>query len=130
MTTREVRRRAFEARIGRWLIAVTYLSVGLLLAGVALMAAGGISPLAGGPALDLDAVVGGLTSLDPAAFLWLGLLAVIATPVTRVIAAAVGFARTGEWLLVLAAIGILVTILASIGSVALSMGPAEQGAGG
>jgi uncharacterized membrane protein len=121
MTAREVRRRAFEARIGRWLIAVTYLSVGLLVAGVALMVSGGISPLAGGPALDLGAVLDGLTRLDPSAFLWLGLLAVIATPVTRVVAAAVGFARTGEWLLVLAALGILITILASIGSVALPL---------
>lgn len=130
MTTREARRRAFEARIGRWLIVVTYVSVGLLLAGVVLMVSGGISPLAGGPALDVGAVVGGLARLDPGAFLWLGLLAVIATPVTRVIAAAVGFARTGEWPLVLAALGILATILASIGSVALSVGPAGQGAGG
>jgi uncharacterized membrane protein len=119
MTIREARRRAFEARIGRWLIIVTYISVALLASGVVLMAVAGISPLDGGPAVDPAAIIAGITSLDPATFLWLGLLAVIATPVTRVIAAAMGFARTGEWMLVLAALGILATIAASIASVVL-----------
>jgi uncharacterized membrane protein len=119
MTVREARRRAFEARIGRWLIIVTYVSVALLASGVVLMAVAGISPLDGGPPLDPAAIIAGITSLDPATFLWLGLLAVIATPVTRVIAAAVGFARTGEWMLVLAALGILITIAASVASVVL-----------
>jgi|GEM_PF-2049956 len=128
MTTREVRRRAFEARIGRWLILVTYLSVTLLLTGVVLMIATGISPLDGGPVLDPATLIAGLASLDPAAFLWIGLMAVIATPVTRVIAAAVGFARTGEWMLVAAALGILATIIASIASVALTGGLFDPGA--
>lgn len=125
---RELRRRAFEARIGRWLIIVTYLAVALLTVGVGLMIGAGISPLEGGPSLDPATLVAGLGTLDPAAFLWLGLLAVIATPVTRVIAAAVGFARTGEWLLVAAAAGILATIVASIASVALTGGPSDPGA--
>lgn len=128
MSGLEVRRRAFEARIGRWLIIVTHISVALLAVGVGLMIANGISPLEGGPRLDLATLVAGLTTLDPAAFLWLGLLAVIVTPVSRVIAAAVGFARTGEWPLVVAAIGILATILASIASVALTGGPSDPGA--
>ncbi len=128
MTGREVRRRAFEARIGRWLIIVTYLSVGLLFVGVALMAVDGISPLQGGPALDPASIVAGLSTLEPASFLWIGLVAVIATPVTRVIAAAIGFARTGEWFLVAAALGILATILASIGSVVLTGGTTDPGA--
>lgn len=127
MTGREMRRRAFEARIGRWLILVTYVSVGLLLAGVVLMAAQGIAPLDGGPPLDVETIVAGLSRLDPAAFLWIGLLAVIITPVSRVIAAAAGFARTGEWPLVVAALGILATILASIASVALIGGPIDPG---
>jgi uncharacterized membrane protein len=119
MTMRETRRRAFEGRIGRWLIIVTYVSVALLASGVVLMAIAGISPLEGGPPLDPTAIIEGITSLDPATFLWLGLLAVIATPVTRVIAAAIGFARTGEWMLVLAALGILATIALSVASVVL-----------
>lgn len=128
MTGRDVHRRAFEGRIGRWLIIVTYLSVGLLLVGVVLMALGGISPLQGGPVFDPAAVAAGVARLDPASFLWIGLLVVIATPVTRVVAAAIGFARTGEWYLVLAAVGILATILASVASVALTGGIADPGA--
>lgn len=128
MTGREARRRAFEGRIGRWLIIVTYLSVGLLFAGVLLMALDGISPLQGGPALDPASIIAGLSTLEPASFLWIGLVAVIVTPVTRVVAAAIGFARTGEWFLVAAALGILATILASIGSVVLTGGTGDPGA--
>ena len=120
MTALEARRRKFEARLGRLLIGVTYVAVALLLVGVALMAANGISPLAGGPALELATMPARLVAGDPAAFLWLGLLAVIATPVTRVVAAAIGFARTGDRLLFLAAIGILATIFASVASVVLA----------
>lgn len=119
MTGREDRRLRFERRLGRWLIAVTYASVALLVVGVLLLIAAGHSPLDGGPALDLGSMVAGLTSLDPAAFLWLGLLAVIATPVTRVVGAAAGFARTGEWTLVAVAAGILLTIAISVASVLL-----------
>ena len=53
-------------------------------------------------------------ALDPAAFLWLGILAVIATPLSRVIAAAIGFARLGDRLMVGVAIGILVVIALGI----------------
>ncbi len=128
MTAREVRRRAFEARIGRWLIIVTYLSVGLLFLGVVLMAVDGISPLQGGPSPDPASIAAGLSTFEPASFLWIGLVAVIVTPVTRVVAAAIGFARTGEWFLVAAALGILATILASIGSVVLTGGTSDPGA--
>lgn len=123
MTTRERRRLVFERRLGRWLIVVTYASVAALVAGVVLLVAGGRSPLDGGPPLDLAAIVAGLTALDPAAFLWVGLLAVIATPVTRVVGAAAGFARTGEWTLVAVAGGILLTIGLSIASVLLTATP-------
>ena len=55
---------------------------------------GGISPLAGGPPLDPGPPRRRTSRpLAPAAFLWLGILAVIATPLSRVVAAAVGFAR-------------------------------------
>ncbi|MFP5342442.1 MAG: DUF1634 domain-containing protein [Candidatus Limnocylindria bacterium] len=123
MTTRERRRLGFERRLGRWLIAVTYASVVALVVGVVLLVAGGRSPLDGGPPLDLATIVAGLAALDPAAFLWAGLLAVIATPVTRVLGAAAGFARTGEWTLVAVAAGILLTIGLSIASVLLTATP-------
>jgi uncharacterized membrane protein len=124
---REARRRIFERRIGRLLIALTYASVVLLLIGVVLMLAAGISPLSSGPPLDPGMLVPGLVALEPAAFLWLGLLAVLATPVSRVVAAAIGFARTGEWMLVAAAVGILATIMLSIASVVVFSGPSTDG---
>ena len=53
------RGREFDRFIGRLLIAVTYVAVGLLSVGVVLMLAAGISPLAGGPPLDPGTHPGG-----------------------------------------------------------------------
>jgi uncharacterized membrane protein len=104
----------FDRFIGRLLIAVTYTAVAFLLVGVALMIAAGISPLAGGPPLDLGHLAGDVAALAPAAFLWLGILAVIATPLSRVVASAVGFARVGDRSMVGVAIAILAVITLGI----------------
>jgi uncharacterized membrane protein len=104
----------FDRTIGRLLIAVTYVAALLLAIGVLLMVASGISPLSGGPALDLTSLVADVASLQPAGFLWLGLLAVIATPLTRVAAAAVGFALVGDRRMVAVSIAILVVIAVSV----------------
>ena len=106
----------FERTLGRLLIGLTYVATGLLVVGVLLMLASGISPLSGGPRLDPASLPIDLATLTPAGFLWLGLLAVIATPIGRVIAAAIGFARTGEREMVGVAVGILVVIAVAIGS--------------
>jgi uncharacterized membrane protein len=106
----EVAARRFERRLGRLLIAVTYFAVALLLIGVVLLLAAGVSPLAGGPPLEPGRLVSDLLALEPAGFLWLGLLAVIATPVSRVLGAAVGFARRGEPLMAAVSLAILVVI--------------------
>ena len=106
----------FDRFIGRLLIAVTYVAVVLLTVGVALMLVAGISPLAGGPPLDLARLRADLVALAPAAFLWLGILAVIATPLSRVIAAAIGFARIGDRWMVGVALGILAVIALGIAS--------------
>lgn len=110
------RGREFDRFIGRLLIAVTYIAVALLTVGVALLLAAGISPLAGGPTLDPGLLLADLGSLAPAAFLWLGILAVIATPLSRVIAAAIGFARLGDRWMVGVALGILAVIALGIAS--------------
>jgi uncharacterized membrane protein len=102
--------RAFESAIGRLLIAMTYTSVVFLVIGVGLMAAAGIGPLDGGPALDPGSLIAGLVSLDPAAFLWLGLGIVIATPIIRVAATGIAYARQGQWTMVLVSGAILVVI--------------------
>ena len=106
----------FERSIGRLLIVVTYVAAVLLLIGVLLMLVGGISPLSGGPPLDVSTLAADLASLQPAGFLWLGLVAVIATPITRVVAAAIAFGRAGESRMVMVAIAILAVIAVSITS--------------
>ena len=111
---------SFDRTIGRLLIVVTYVAGALLLIGVLLMLVAGISPLSGGPPLDLSTIVADLASLQPAGFLWLGLITVIATPITRVVAAAVGFAAVGERRMVLVAVGIVGVIALSIGTAILT----------
>ena len=96
-----------ERRIGRLLIGMTYVSVVLLVVGVALLLAAGISPLAGGPGLDLRTLGAEVLALGPAGFLWLGLLAVIATPICRVVAAALAYGRAGDRAMVAVAVGIV-----------------------
>jgi uncharacterized membrane protein len=110
------RGREFDRFIGRLLIVVTYVAVVLLTVGVVMLIGAGISPLSGGPQLDIGRLVGDLLALDPAAFLWLGILAVIATPVSRVIAAAIGFARLGDRWMVGVAIAILIVIALGVAS--------------
>jgi uncharacterized membrane protein len=109
---------AAERLIGRLLIAVTYVSVGLLSIGVILMMANGISPLSAGPGLDLATLGAQLLAGEPAAFLWLGIIAVVATPIGRVIVAAVSFARDAEWLMVAISLGILAAIVVGVASAA------------
>jgi len=109
-----------ERLIGRVLTGVTYLAVGLLLIGVALLIAAGISPTSGGPVLDLGRVPSDLIALRPAGFLWLGLLAVIAAPILRVSVALVAYARDDDRLMVGVALSILLVIAIAIGSAVVS----------
>jgi uncharacterized membrane protein len=111
---RDARRLGAERLIGRLLIAVTYLSVALLLVGVGLMLGAGISPVAGGPNLDLATIGSEVVGLDPSGFLWLGLLAVIAAPISRVLLAAVAYARDGDWPMVGVAVAILSIIVIGV----------------
>lgn len=105
-----------ERTIGRLLIGLTYVATGLLVVGVLLMLASGISPLSGGPRLDLASLAIDFATLTPSGFLWLGLLAVIAAPISRVVAAAIAFGRGGEFGLVGISLAILVVLAIAIGS--------------
>lgn len=105
-----------ERLIGRLLIGVTYVSVVLLLVGVGLLIAARISPLSGGPGLDIGRLPSDLLGLEPSGFLWLGLLAVIAAPITRVSVALLAYARDHDWLMVGVSVGILLVIAVAIGS--------------
>jgi uncharacterized membrane protein len=111
----------FERRLGRLLIGVTYVAVGLLTIGVMLLILAGISPLAGGPPFDPAQLVADLLAFEPAGFLWLGILVVIATPLSRVAGAAVGFIGRGERLMAVVSLAILGVIAISV-LVALATG--------
>jgi uncharacterized membrane protein len=103
-----------EQSIARLLSIGIYISIALLAVGVILMLLNGIGPLSGGPAFDLGHVVPDLGSLRPAGFLWLGLLAVVATPSARVAASLVGYARRGERAMAIVAVLILFVIAMSV----------------
>ena len=99
-----------EQGVARLLAIGTLLSVGLIVIGTALMLADGRSPLDVAPWIGVDQLVPALLGLQPAAFLWLGIVGVLVTPAARVLAALVGFARAREWPMV----GIAAAILAVI----------------
>ncbi len=105
---------AVERVIGRLLIAATFVSVGLLVIGIGLMIVRGVQPLSGGPSVDLATLGAQVTALQPAGFLWLGLLAVIAAPIGRVIVAAIAYARDGDWQMVGISIAIVLVIAVGI----------------
>jgi hypothetical protein len=68
--------RSLESSIARLLTAGTYVSVALIAIGVVALAAAGTSPLDGAPAFDLTRLVPDLVALQPAGFLWLGIMGV------------------------------------------------------
>ena len=100
--------------VARILMIGTYISVVLVAVGVILMLATGISPLDAAPSLDLSRIVADIVALEPAGYLWLGLLAVIATPSARVVASLVGYADGRDWQMVAVSIGILAVIATSV----------------
>lgn len=104
----------FDSTIGRLMVAMTYVAVALLMVGVALMIANGISPLEGGPAFDPALIWDDIRAGVPAGFLWLGLVAVIATPIVRVVVSTIGFAREDSWRMVAVGVGILLVIAVGI----------------
>lgn len=100
-----------DRTIARLLALGTYLSVGLLTIGVVLMAASGMSPLDGNaPAFEPGRIPADLAALRPIGFLWLGLIAAIATPLVRVVASLVGYVRGGEHRMAFIAAAIIVVI--------------------
>ncbi len=103
-----------DRSIARLLTYGTYVSVGLLGIGAILMFARGIAPLAGGPPFQLELIVDDVIHLRAAGFMWLGLIAVIATPTARVVAALIGFVRRGERTMALVAALILAVIALSV----------------
>ena len=105
-----------EVRLARVLQAGTYASIALVAAGTVLLIAGGGSPLAGGPPLDLSNLAPDVLAIRPAGVLWLGILGVIATPAVRVAAALAGFWRRGERRMAGVALAILAVVALGVAS--------------
>jgi uncharacterized membrane protein len=105
-----------ERALARLLTVGTWVAVALLAVGSIVLLAAGRSPLDAGdvPALDPSGIPGDLLAIRPEAFLWLGLVAVIATPAARVVASLVGYVRTGERPMALVSLAILGVIAVSI----------------
>ena len=108
------RRAADERQIGRLIVRITYLAVALLGLGVVSMVATGVSPLDAVPTLDAAGLIAAIGGLRPEGVLWLGLMAVIATPIIRVLAAAFAYARGAEWRMVAISIAILAVIASGV----------------
>lgn len=106
--------RPLEARIARLLMVGTYTAVALIAVGVLLMALTGRSPRDASPSFDPGRLVADLTAIDPAGFLWVGVLVVLATPLARVVAALAGYARAGEREMALVAVLILAVVAAGV----------------
>ena len=103
-----------EPALARVLQVGTYISIALVVVGTVLLLAGGISPLAASPALQVDRLLPDILAGRPAGFLWLGILGICATPALRVAAALVGFWRRGERRMVGVALLILVVVAAGV----------------
>lgn len=104
-----------ELGIARLLNIGALSSVLLLAVGVALMAIAGRSPL--DEALlpfDLSRIPADLIALRPEGFLQLGLIFVLATPASRVVASLIGFATSRERDLALISLGVLIIIAAGV----------------
>lgn len=108
------RRAADERQIGRLIVRITYLAVALLGVGVVSMVTTGVAPLDAVPALDAAGLIAAIGGLRPEGVLWLGLMAVIATPIIRVLAAAFAYARGAEWRMVAISIAILAVIATGV----------------
>lgn len=107
-------RRELDGMIARLLTIGSYVSIALLAGGLAAMIVAGVSPWAAPPVLDPGSIVADLLTGRPEGFLWLGLVAAIATPIARVLAALVGFVRAAEWEMAAISAAILGVITLSV----------------
>jgi uncharacterized membrane protein len=102
--------------IARLLIVGLWLAMGFILVGVVLMLATGTDPLDHGPIPPFDPaqIPSEMLALQPAGFLWAGIVLVIALPIGRVVVAGVGFLAAHDRRMALISLFVLLVVLASI----------------
>lgn len=107
---------AMEAAVARLLVVGTWLAMGLVLVGVVLMLAAGLDPLDHGavPPFRLAAIPGEILALDPAGFLWAGIVLIIALPIGRVVVSGLGFLAARDVRMAAISLGVLVVVLVSV----------------
>ena len=105
-----------ETVVARLLTVGTYLAIGLVLVGVVGMLRDGIAPLdhVAFPPFDLRQIPAEMLALEPAGFLWAGIVLVMCLPIGRVIVAGIGFFRVGDRRLALVSAGVVLVVFASI----------------
>jgi uncharacterized membrane protein len=111
-----------EATVARLLSIGTIVAIALLVLGSVLLALRGGSPLDRAPRLDLAAIPGDLVAGRPDGYLWLGLIAAIATPCARVAASLAGYVRRGERAMAVISILILAVIALTVGLAGMTQG--------
>ena len=107
-------RAGLESSLARVLQIGTYVSMALITVGTVLLVVTGGSPMDAAPLLDVGRIPADVLGGRPEGFLWVGVLGVLATPMLRVVAALVGFARAGEWRMVGVAAAIVIVVAAGI----------------
>jgi len=105
-----------ETVVARLLTVGTYLAIGLVLVGVVGMLRDGIAPLdhVAFPPFDLRQIPAEMLALEPAGFLWAGIVLVMCLPIGRVIVAGFGFLRVGDRRLALVSAGVVLVVFASL----------------
>lgn len=96
------------------------LSIALLLFGLSLaVVRGSAFDLLSGTPVDLSTLAARLAELDPTAFVLLGFLTLIATPIGRVVASLVGFAnaRDGAFVVLTASVLGILALSVAVGAV-------------
>jgi uncharacterized membrane protein len=103
-----------ELLVARLLTIGTIASIALLAIGSVLLAARGGSPLDAALPLDVGRLPTDIAMGRPDGFLWLGLIAAIATPCARVAASLIGYIRRREPAMALVAVLILAVIALTV----------------
>jgi uncharacterized membrane protein len=104
-----------EHRIARILSIGSAASIVLLVIGTGLLLASGGSPLdTNWPPFEPSTLVEDILALQPAGFLYLGLIVAIATPLARVGVALVAFARARDLRMALISAAVLAVVAAAI----------------